>query len=329
MELYGNMQQFIGGTSKTVFHNLLLTGTGNASSRKKSLLSIDAAIDPAGSLVLNDRELDTDTNSFFVENPNPAAVTNSTWAGTEGFVSSLALGAFSRQTNTASSYLFPTGSSLGTRRYRPVELTPVSSATNIYSVRMANNDATVDLCPITNHSSKIANLNSFFYHKIRHPFGMDNADVTIYYEAGADGYDGMDQWYTPVSALWNDIPSVVSTVNSVMKQDWSGFNHDQFILANEKEPPVIIPNVFSPDGDGVNDLFAISDANFEEFHIEIHDRWGVKMFESYSASASWDGTSAGGYPATEGTYFFILNAITKKTKTDFSKSGFLMLVRKK
>jgi gliding motility-associated-like protein len=211
-----------------------------------------------------------------------------------------------------------------------VEITPASTPANTYTVRMANNDATVDLCPIAIHSSKIANLNPWFYHKIRHPLGSDNAEIKLFFDSGTDGnYDGMDQWSVPEASMWNDISSVVVSADNVMKSDWANYSNDPFILVNEKEPSVIIPNVFSPDADGTNDLFVVSDANFEEFHIEILDRWGVKMFESYSAEKPWDGTNIQGLPATEGTYFYILKAITRKTKTDFGTTGFLTLLRKK
>jgi hypothetical protein len=92
VELYGNTQQFIGGSVKTVFHNLLLTGSGSGQNRKKSLLSINAVVSLSGTLMLNDRE--TDTNTFFIENPDPSSVLNNTSAGSEGFVSSLKSGTF-------------------------------------------------------------------------------------------------------------------------------------------------------------------------------------------------------------------------------------------
>ncbi len=330
VELNGSTPQFIGGTVATTFHDLQLTGTGTGPNRKKNLLATNASIDASGILAINDRELDTDTNTFFVQNTSATCVTNNISLGSEGFVSSTSSGTFSRETNSSAVYLFPTGSSLGVTRYRPVEITPDFSAANTFTARLANNDATLDLCPVSNHSARIANLNPYFYHKIRHPLGLDHADVSIFYDPSVDGnYDGMDQWNVPAPYMWNDMSSVSASGSNVNRSDWSDFNQDQFILANEKEPPVIIPNVFSPDGDGQNDFFAISDANFEAFHIEIFDRWGVKMFESYAAVLAWDGTNLAGQPVTEGTYFFILKAITKKTKTDFSKNGFLTLMRKK
>jgi gliding motility-associated-like protein len=328
VELYGNTQQFIGGSVMTTFHDLKLTGTGSGANRKKSLQALNSAVDATGSLTLNDRELDTDVNTFYIVNPSVSCVTNNTVPGAEGFVSSLALGTLSRQTNSNSVYLFPTGSSLITTRYRQVEMTPASATPNVYTVRMANNDATVDLCPIANHSASVGNLNPFYYHKIKHISGPDDADVRIYYEGPVDGsFDGMAHWNIPAVNFWNDMVPVTASGNNVFKTGWSDFSQDPFILANEKELPVVVPNVFTPNGDGVNDLFEITDANYDVYSIEIFDRWGMKMFQSTTAATAWDGRTVAGALAVDGTYYFILKAITKKSKTDYSTRGFLMLLR--
>jgi gliding motility-associated-like protein len=66
---------------------------------------------------------------------------------------------------------------------------------------------------------------------------------------------------------------------------------------------IIVPNVFTPNGDGANDLFRITTTGVEELNCDIFNRWGLKVYTIKSASDFWDG---GGNNA--GTYFFILNA---------------------
>ncbi|HYG16511.1 MAG TPA: PKD domain-containing protein, partial [Bacteroidia bacterium] len=51
----------------------------------------------------------------------------------------------------------------------------------------------------------------------------------------------------------------------------------------------IIPNVFSPNGDGINDRYDIGIRNEELYHLEILDRSGNKVFESFSKENTWDG----------------------------------------
>ena len=59
------------------------------------------------------------------------------------------------------------------------------------------------------------------------------------------------------------------------------------------DPIVWIPNAFTPDGNDLNDLYEIFTASIKEFHIQIYDRWGEKLFESDNPKVSWDGTYKG------------------------------------
>ncbi|GAB4377655.1 MAG: hypothetical protein Kow0075_06500 [Salibacteraceae bacterium] len=65
-------------------------------------------------------------------------------------------------------------------------------------------------------------------------------------------------------------------------------------------------NVFSPNADGVNDLFRItSTCEFVSFTLYIYNRWGQLVHKSTNAAYGWDGT-IGGMPAEEGVYFYHL-----------------------
>jgi len=65
-------------------------------------------------------------------------------------------------------------------------------------------------------------------------------------------------------------------------------------------------NVFTPNGDGKNDVFNTSQfQNLNGFHIEIYNRWGAKVFESSNATTEWDGKIAN-EPADEGVYYWII-----------------------
>ena len=54
-----------------------------------------------------------------------------------------------------------------------------------------------------------------------------------------------------------------------------------------------IPNVFSPNGDGLNDLINVHGRCISTFNLQIFNRWGEKVFETSSLSESWDGTFRG------------------------------------
>ncbi len=69
------------------------------------------------------------------------------------------------------------------------------------------------------------------------------------------------------------------------------------------------PNVFTPNGDGVNDIFDFKAlSNCENFTFEIFDRWGLSIFKMNDKKQSfWDGRTTSGEEVTDGTYFYIMN----------------------
>ena len=58
------------------------------------------------------------------------------------------------------------------------------------------------------------------------------------------------------------------------------------------EPYVFVPNAFSPNGDGENDVLYV-EGPFEEMIFRIYDRWGELVFESHERSFGWDGRYKG------------------------------------
>lgn len=493
VELNGDLQQFVTSTTGvvTTFNNLTLTGTGVGTSRKKTLSLVDANVGTNGILTLNDRELETQTQTMFVQNPAIAAVTNSTTFGAEGFVSSAVGGALSRVTNSASVYSFPTGSSTGTLRFREVRLTPASSASNTFEVRLGNNTGTADGFNVLQLDSTMCKVTALFYHQIQRTVGTDNADIAVFYDQAADGpWDGLAQWNTPTAALWNNMGTVTAstsaTYNNNLKAGWSDFSNTPYVLSRAKlADPVFacadvcanssgnvftasggpsngtytwttpvgttitsgqttntidvtwnstpgaisvvamdsvgcfsdpasctvnvnvapiasfdttssgfsynfidqstgtvtswawdfgdggssimqnpshdytgngaqtvclsvgnngcldttcmvidvdviefinIPNVFTPDGDGTNDFFYINSSGIKEFNLDIYNRWGTKVFTSEDAGIKWDGRSSAGVELSDGTYYFVLKAISVTSK-DNSTTGFINLIR--
>lgn len=86
----------------------------------------------------------------------------------------------------------------------------------------------------------------------------------------------------------------------------------------EVEFEVIIPNIYTPNGDNNNDLFVL---NFPYEKVEIYNRWGEVIFESTNNEAFWNGRTTSGNEVPEGTYYYI---ITTKENT---YKGFIQLLR--
>jgi gliding motility-associated-like protein len=70
-----------------------------------------------------------------------------------------------------------------------------------------------------------------------------------------------------------------------------------------------ISNVFTPNGDGINDEFQLNiDTEVSEcFGLTIFDRWGNTMFKSSDGSNKWDGSTSSGAKAAAGTYFYVID----------------------
>ncbi|MFH1320870.1 MAG: PKD domain-containing protein [Bacteroidota bacterium] len=67
-----------------------------------------------------------------------------------------------------------------------------------------------------------------------------------------------------------------------------------------------IPNVFSPNGDGINEIFNVEGFDVVQVEGMIFTRWGQKIYEWNTTQGGWDGRTTAGVPVSEGTYFYIL-----------------------
>jgi len=69
---------------------------------------------------------------------------------------------------------------------------------------------------------------------------------------------------------------------------------------------LIIPNVFSPNGDGENDLFKPYGTNITSLYMSVYNRWGEKLYQSEHLNSGWDGRTTAGTLCPDGTYFYII-----------------------
>lgn len=85
---------------------------------------------------------------------------------------------------------------------------------------------------------------------------------------------------------------------------------------------IIIPNIFSPNNDVVNDEFVIYGIN-DLFDIKIYNRWGNLVFDQNPYENNWNGENSNGKKLSEGQYFYIL----KNDQEQIKLNGSVMLVR--
>ncbi|QOR76405.1 MAG: PKD domain-containing protein [Thermoflavifilum sp.] len=86
-----------------------------------------------------------------------------------------------------------------------------------------------------------------------------------------------------------------------------------------------VPSAFSPNGDGVNDVFRVRGFGIAKFEMEIYNRWGQKVYESRDVNQGWDGTYRG-KPQPMDAYAYVIHIqFTDGRQT--TKTGSVTLLR--
>ncbi|MFI5150292.1 MAG: gliding motility-associated C-terminal domain-containing protein [Bacteroidia bacterium] len=87
-----------------------------------------------------------------------------------------------------------------------------------------------------------------------------------------------------------------------------------------------VPNVFTPNGDGVNDAFRINSRGLKAMSCILYDRWGRKVYEWGDLNGAWNGKLDNGSLASDGTYYFMLQVTLPDGKQQ-QANGFVELIR--
>ncbi|MBK7181821.1 MAG: gliding motility-associated C-terminal domain-containing protein [Bacteroidetes bacterium] len=92
-----------------------------------------------------------------------------------------------------------------------------------------------------------------------------------------------------------------------------------------------LPNVFTPNGDNINDLFIPLPYKFvKDIDIKIYDRWGLLMFETTDPGIFWNGTSKDTkLPCSDGVYYYVctVNEIRLEGIVPRTLKGFIQLIK--
>jgi gliding motility-associated-like protein len=88
------------------------------------------------------------------------------------------------------------------------------------------------------------------------------------------------------------------------------------------------PNVFSPNGDGINDNYVVRIKGELEFSITIYNRWGAKMFETTDPKVTWNGKSFNeGADSPSGVYYYVSSYKLKRQENTQNVNGTITLIR--
>jgi gliding motility-associated-like protein len=101
-------------------------------------------------------------------------------------------------------------------------------------------------------------------------------------------------------------------------------SHEEVIFVFEE---LQVQNVFTPNGDDVNDFFEVSSNGSVPLSLKIYTRTGTLVYKAEGYRVTWDGKTSWGLELNQGIYYYVLDAIHGDQNNRFSKSGFIYLYR--
>ncbi|WP_276374072.1 T9SS type B sorting domain-containing protein [Chryseolinea sp. H1M3-3] len=173
-----------------------------------------------------------------------------------------------------------------------------------------------------------------------------NNSVTLTWGAYLGWKNGVDHY---IVEKFNDQGQVLSTINTGTALTYTDNTQDLSsqvamyrvtAVANQagivssvsntitiiKEPNLFYPTAFTPNADGLNDIFNVFGQFIVTFEMRIFNRWGEMMYVTDDLEKGWDGYFKGTL-MPEGTYVFRAT-ITDEAGRTFDRSGTLVLLRK-
>ncbi len=142
--------------------------------------------------------------------------------------------------------------------------------------------------------------------------------------------------YVPTRGILTDLDSVGIAVKDtglfkVTHITYNGYGcSDTLVMDFRIKAPLkfYIPNAFTPNGDGLNDVFQVSVLGIKQYLLQIFDRWGKRIFESNHPSYSWNGRIMNqGKASPIGYYTYLIRVVDEESGMEHLKQGTLTLLR--
>lgn len=169
------------------------------------------------------------------------------------------------------------------------------------------------------------------------PTDIEMGNVVTFTDASTSTVSPIDQW------TWNIYDEVYSNTTSgsiSTAMNIPGYTTVTIVVADQYgcmaqyseevfvKPRIELPNVFTPNGDGVNDYFTLDHDIYKEYDIIILNRWGNVVYENQKQEGMviWDGKVIGGQSCVDGVYFYTFNGLLKDEKTAVKTEGYFHIL---
>jgi large repetitive protein len=195
-----------------------------------------------------------------------------------------------------------------------------------YSVTITDNNGCeiVKNITVADSSVNVLALFSFINDGLNYSFTNQSTNAGTYYWSFGDG-TSLNTQVNPSHEYINEGNYTVSliAVNNTYSTCTDTFYVDIF-AETVFEPE--IPNVFTPNGDGINDVFYVAGKGIKSSSCEIYNRWGELIYKWDKPTSGWSGRTFSGHPVSDGVYYYLIS-ITDYKGSKHSYNGYVLLVR--
>ena len=141
-----------------------------------------------------------------------------------------------------------------------------------------------------------------------------------------DKYERSKSYRMGFTVTENLVTPEETTTYTVIVVDSNGCTaSDNVTVFVEFDYVIWVPNIFSPNGDGSNDIAYVRGVGVADLQFFIYNRWGEKVFETTDLNIGWDGTFRG-KKVNNAVFVYYLEA-TFLDGTQTTKKGDITLVR--
>jgi gliding motility-associated-like protein len=142
---------------------------------------------------------------------------------------------------------------------------------------------------------------------------------------GCDGTDfvlsAIGNGTTNANFIWyNNLHQNIGATTSIIINNIGNYSLELSNNGCSEEKPITVTNIqcsvpkgISPNGDGDNDIFDLSNLNVQR--LQIFNRYGIEVFSKINYSNEWIGKSNSGEELPDGTYYFVVTFASGKNKT--------------
>lgn len=158
----------------------------------------------------------------------------------------------------------------------------------------------------------------------------DDTNIVLYEwdfgdpESGEDNFSNLANPSHVYSAPGDYTVSLMVENNQGCRDTLSKVDYINFSLI-EPDEILFIPDAFTPNGDGNNDIFFVRGEFIADINLAIFNQWGERVFESDSLDDGWDGTYKG-KPSSACTYTYLVKA-TSISGRKITKAGHVSIIR--